>query len=298
MGLGCGGHSRLGLAQGGSEDTAVQVIEAALNMGINFVDTAEIYGTEAVVGRGIKAVARDKVIISSKKWLPRDQTRITAAELLQGLEDSLKRLDTDYIDLYNLHGLKAADYNYAVAELLPALSKARDQGKIRFIGITEAFVSDTDHQMLKIALQDDYWEVVMVGFNLLNQTARQSVFPLTQAKQIGVQLMYAVRNALKNFETLKAALSELAASAQIEPDQFDQETPLGFLLTEGKATSLTDAAYRFCRYEPGVDVVLVGTGNIAHLEENAASLLKPALPPEDVAQLQQLFAKVVNYTGN
>ena len=66
MGLGSGGHSRLGLAQGHSEQEAVRVVQAALDLGINYIDTAEGYGSESVVGQGIKSVRREDVVISTK----------------------------------------------------------------------------------------------------------------------------------------------------------------------------------------------------------------------------------------
>ena len=300
MGLGCGGHSRLGISQGKSENEAANVVRTALELGINYIDTAEGYGTEAIVGKGIAGVKREDVIISTKKSLKKLDGRLamTPAELMDGLEASLKRLNTDYIDVYNLHGLLSRDYNYALNELVPALQRAREQGKIRHIGVTEAFVEEPHHKMLETGLKDDCWEVVMVGFNLLNQTARTKVFPQTQARQIGVQLMFAVRRALKNFETLNEALAELSKRDEINRAEFDPEKPLGFLLEDGKAGSLTEAAYRFCRYEPGVDVVLVGTGSIEHLKTNAEALLKPPLPAEDVAKLKQLFANVTDFTGN
>src|SRR6476646_5427686 len=108
MGLGCGGHSRLGISQNKSEDEAANVVRAALDLGINYIDTAEAYGTEAIVGKGIAGVKREDVIISSKKSLKTQDGRLamTAAELMDGLEASLKRLNTDYIDVYNLHGLR------------------------------------------------------------------------------------------------------------------------------------------------------------------------------------------------
>jgi L-galactose dehydrogenase len=299
MGLGCGGHSRLGLARGNSEENAVRIIQAALDLGINFIDTAEMYGTEVVVGKGIQGASREGLVISTKKTFRKeDGSRIIAAELERGLDESLSRLQLDYIDIYNLHGIKPHDYDYAVTEYLPAMQKAKEAGKIRFIGVTEGFSSDTTHKMLEVSLNDGYWESVMVGFNILNQTARQNVFPLTQTNGVGVQLMFAVRNALRNFETLNKALGELAQSGQVDLNDFDPEKPLGFLLEEGKASSLTDASYRFCRYEPGVDVVLVGTGSEEHLRQNALSLLKPPLPAEDVAKLKQLFSNVNNYSGN
>jgi aryl-alcohol dehydrogenase-like predicted oxidoreductase len=299
MGLGCGGHSRLGLARGNSEDNAIEIVQTALDLGINFLDTAEFYGTEEVVGKGIKGAKREDLVISTKKWLRKpDGSIINGEDLEGGLNENLKRLDLDYVDVYNLHGLRLKDYDYAVAELLPVMQKAKEQGKIRFIGVTEGFAGDADHKMLQVALKDNYWEGIMVGFNILNQTARHSVFPLTLAKGIGVQLMYAVRNALRNFGTLSKALQEIAQLGQIDLNDFDPAKPLGFLLENGKATSLTDASYRFCRYEAGIDVVLVGTGSVEHLKENAVSLLKPPLPSQDVEKVRQLFAKVDNYTGN
>ena len=70
----------------------------------------------------------------------------------------------------------------------------------------------------------------------------------------------------------------------------DLEQPLGFLVHAGGADSLTDAAYRFVRHEPGVDVVLFGTSKSAHLRANIASILKPPLPKADVEKLYALFA--------
>lgn len=302
MGLGCGGHSRLGMSQGKTEQEASEVVRAALDLGINYIDTAENYGTEGAVALGLRGMKREDVIISTKKGLNKKDGRLNldAAGLLAGLEASLKRLNTDYIDIYNLHGLGAADYDYARSELVPALEKARDQGKIRFIGVTEVFGEEPNHPMLERALDEDpgLWEVVMVGFNLLNQTARRKVFVQTQANRIGVQLMFAVRRVLKNFDTLQEAIDELARRGEIDRSQFDAEKPLGFLLEDGKAASLTEAAYRFCRYEPGVDVVLVGTGNLEHLKTNAEALMKPPLEAGDVAKLKQLFGRVTDYTGN
>ena len=70
--------------------------------------------------------------------------------------------------------------------------------------------------------------------------------------------------------------------------------PLGFLIHDnGGAASLTDAAYRFARHEPGIDVVLFGTGNAAHLDANIRSILAPPLPAADVARLRQMFEHLV-----
>jgi L-galactose dehydrogenase len=146
--------------------------------------------------------------------------------------------------------------------------------------------------MLQRAVQDDYWDVMMVGFNLLNHSARTRVFPHTIAKNVGVLIMFAVRRALSNPERLRETMAELTGAGLVDPAGFDQSDPLGFLLDEGGASTVTEAAYRYCRYEPGAHVVLSGTGNVHHLEENVRSLLAPPLPAAVTTRLNKLFANV------
>jgi aryl-alcohol dehydrogenase-like predicted oxidoreductase len=70
----------------------------------------------------------------------------------------------------------------------------------------------------------------------------------------------------------------------------ETDDPLGFLIHPDGASSLTDAAYRYVRHEPGVDVVLFGTGDVGHLRTNIASILKPPLPDADRTKLRELFS--------
>jgi aryl-alcohol dehydrogenase-like predicted oxidoreductase len=307
MGLGCGGHSRLGQETGKSEKESIAVVRRAIETGINFIDTAEAYDTESIVGKAIKNVKRESVILSTKKTVRREESSsgakkqedfIKADEMIKGIEGSLSRLGTDYIDVFHLHGVRTKEYEYAVKEVLPALFKMRDQGKIRFIGITEAFGPEPQHRMLERALHDDFWDVMMVGFNMLNQSARQRVFTKTIEKNIGVLVMFAVRRALSRPERLKELMAELKVAGLVDPALFDENDPLGFLIHDGGALSLQDGAYRYCRHEPGVHVVLSGTGNVEHLEANAKSLLRPPLPSHDLARLRELFSKVDNISGN
>jgi L-galactose dehydrogenase len=204
-------------------------------------------------------------------------------------------LRTDYIDIYHLHGVRADQYGHAVAELAPAMLKLRDQGKIRFLGITEVFGSDTGHAMMAPAVRDEPWDVVMVGFNVLNQSARDRVLAETRRRDIGVLCMFAVRDALSRPEKLRQTIDELLRQGLIDPDAVDVADPLGFL--NRVAESLPDAAYRFCRAEPGIHVVLSGTGNIHHLEQNVASILRPPLPEDVRQQLIGMFARVDTVSG-
>ncbi len=298
MGLGCGGPSRLGLRAGGSEAEAVAVVREALALGVNFIDTAEGYGTEEVVGKGIRDTPRDQVVLSTKAGVNWKERKATAGDFKERIEASLRRLGTDTIDVFHLHGVSPGDYTYACEELLPAVQEMQAAGKVRFVGITEGFGGDSGHAMLGRALTDPWWDVVMVGFNLLNQSARDRVLAATREQRIGTLCMFAVRRALSRPEALREQMADLAAQGLIDADAFDPSDPLGFLLAEGGAASLPDAAYRFCAWEPGLDVILSGTSKIAHLRENAASLERPALPEPVAERLRQLFARVDTVSGN
>lgn len=295
MGLGGGGDSRLGRAGGERDGASVDLVRAALDTGVNFIDTAEAYGTEAVIGQALAAVPRDSVILSTKKKTI-DEVDLSPAAVVRSLEDSLRRLRTDYVDIYHLHGVRPAQYADLRDRLVPTLHKLRDQGKLRFLGITEAFAADPTHQMLERALADDLWDVVMVGFNLLNQSARDKVFPRTLERNVGTLIMFAVRRALSRPDRLRELLLDLSARGKVDRSLVD--TGLDFLLHEGGALSLPDAAYRFCRDEPGAHVVLSGTGNVEHLRENVASLARAPLPSADRRRVIELFRGVEDVSGH
>jgi aryl-alcohol dehydrogenase-like predicted oxidoreductase len=298
-GLGCGGPSRLGMRNDPqSANHAIAIVKRALDLGVNFLDTAQTYGTEPIVGKAIAGMPRDRLVISTKKTLPSPDHADPEGEIVQGLEQSLKLIGTDYIDIYHLHGVEPEDHQFARDRLMPVMRRLKEQGKIRFIGVTEGFVVDPAHSVLQSGLQENLWDVVMVGFSLLNPSARKSVLPLTKEKKVGVLNMFAVRRALSQPERLKALVGELVAAGKIGKKALDRDDPLGFLLEESDAATLPEAAYRFCRHEPGVDVVLTGTGNPKHLKENIAAILQPALPQPVLNKLNDLFGLFDHLTGN
>lgn len=302
-GLGCGGHSRLGQRTGASEQQSVDLVKAAIDLGINFIDTATAYGTEEIVGQAI-AGQRDNVIISTKEVLtyegdaPLEDRMITAEELLTRVEGSLKRLNIECIDILHLHGAVAAQYDHCCEEFIPVLNDLRTAGKIRFTGITERFVEDTDHAMLKRAMMDDHWDVTMIGFNLLNPSAIQTVFPKTHAKQVATLGMFAVRRALSNPQVLRDLITGLSDEDLVNLDDFDLDNPLGFLISEGGAETVVDGAYRYCRHTEGLDVILTGTGNLDHLKQNIASINSDPLNPACLQKLDSLFGKIDTVSGN
>jgi aryl-alcohol dehydrogenase-like predicted oxidoreductase len=290
-GLGCGGNSRLGLGAGKSEEDAVALVRAAIELGVNFFDTAEAYGNERVLGRALAGVARDSVVVSSKsRIVGEDGNLLSGAALVQNLEESLRRLRMDHLDVFHLHTVLPQQYDYALHELVPKLLEQKDKGKIRHLGVTESPPRDPDQAILQRALNDSCWDVVMLAFHLMNQGPRITVFPRTRAQGVGTLIMFAVRNIFSRPGVLERTLKELAAKGEVPQELADQPDPLGFLVHEGGASNLTDAAYRFARHEPGADVILFGTGDQEHLRANVASLEKPALPPADLEKLRVLFA--------
>ncbi|MCH9670609.1 MAG: aldo/keto reductase [Gammaproteobacteria bacterium] len=291
-GLGCGGNSRLGQGQGKSEQQSVSLVRRAIDLGVNFFDTAEAYGTEAIVGKAIAGGSRDKVVISTKARIVRDEALLSPSAVIESLEASLKRLNTDYVDVFHLHGIVPQRYEYAVNELLPALEAEKAKGKIRHIGITEAAARDANHEMLHRAINDARWEVVMLAYHMMSQNAWPTLFPSALRNGVGTLLMFVVRNIFSQPDYLQRVVRELVQDGSLNPDDVNEKDPLSFLVHEGGALSVVDAAYRFARYEPGANVVLFGTGSEAHLESNIASILRPPLPSEDVERLYALFGEL------
>jgi aryl-alcohol dehydrogenase-like predicted oxidoreductase len=292
-GLGCGGFSQLGLRTGGDEAGAIAIIREAIGLGVNLFDTAAAYGTEAVLGKAIKSVPRDSVVVCTKAPFSWSSGRADPEGIVASLDASLRQLDTDYIDVYQLHGIPPDNYAHALSHLAPVLLRERDKGKFRFLGISETAPHDLHHEMLREAAQDQVWDVAMVGFSMLHQNARRRVFPVTREQNVGTLLMFAVRNIFSQPGRLAATMRELAAEGKVAAALAENDDPLGFLIHEAGASSIVDAAYRYVRHEPGVDVVLFGTGSPAHLKTNIESLLKPPLPPDDHRKLNELFGHLV-----
>jgi aryl-alcohol dehydrogenase-like predicted oxidoreductase len=288
-GLGTGGFSRMGLKSGLTEDQSARLILDAVDLGINFIDSAPPYGTEGVVGKALKSLPRDEVVVATKSTVRRNGEFWTPERVVESLDNSLRAMGTDYVDVFNLHAVEAGTYDYALNTLAPVLIEQKRKGKIRHIGLTENPIVDFTNEAIKRALRDPVWEVYMVGFHMMHQGARRDVFPFTREKGIGTLLMFAVRSIFADPPRVAREMKELAAKGFVEPWLGATDDPLGFLVHDGGAANMIEAAYRFARHEPGVDVVLFGTGDAAHLRSNVASLLKPPLPHADRTKLAALF---------
>jgi L-galactose dehydrogenase len=137
----------------------------------------------------------------------------------------------------------------------------------------------------------------MVGFNILNQSARELVLAPAQRSGIGVLGMFAVRRALSDPARLAQTLGALAADGYLD-GQGPGDDSVGWLLAGSDARTLTELAYRFCVHEPGIGSVLFGTGNRDHLEANIGALLGSPLPEQTTARLRGLFGQITHVSAN
>lgn len=297
LGLGAGGNSRLGLSLGLGEDHAADVVRAALDMGLTMVDTAHGYRTERAVGQVVRG-RRERVVLASKHgYLDENHELLTADAFETGLHASLRELDVEMIDIYFIHGLRLPYYEASLERFGPVLERARQAGKIRFIGVTEAFETDTKHEMLERALQDDLWDVMMVGYNLINSSARKRIFPHTQRKGIATLGMFAVRRGLIDETHLRTLLGRIAETGALPAELAAEPDLMSYLGLRGVCESLSEAAYRFCAFTAGMDCVLSGTSNAAHLADNLRSVQRGPLPQAALERLDALFGHVDGFSA-
>lgn len=298
VGLGCGGNSRLGTSSGGSDDAAVALIRAGLDLGINFVDTAALYGTEKVVGRALagrrhEAVLATKALVESASHEP-----VTPEVFKTSLEQSLSGLNTDHVDLFYLHAVRPERLEYTIEALVPVALQMKQEGKIRFIGLTEAFPTDPSHKVLQHSEFLNEIDVFMIGLNLANASARKTAIVCDAKLNKGRVGMYAVRNALKSPQAMQVLVDKLVAAGQVDGSRLTSGDPLGFIIRSGEAESYTEIAYRFSRHAGGMHSVLTGTGSVDHLRQNAADIAKGPLSPETTDWLLDVFAASETETGD
>ena len=288
-GIGCGGFSALGMSNGKTEEEAADVVRTALDLGVNYIDTAAVYGTEGAVGRAI-AGRRNEVVIATKGPVADRAGRLlSGAEIADGIDSSLRALRTEFIDVYQPHGPRPGMLEHLLHVALPVLVRAKEAGKIAHIGLSESG-DDPQHEIVAGAANASAaFEVMLIAFHMMHQTAGQGLFERLRRDGVGVVVMYAVRNMFARKARLAEVFAELAADGRLPAAMARQPDPLGFLVHAAGAASLTEAAYRFARYERGVDVVLFGTGDPDHVRANVAAILKPPLPDEDIAKIRELF---------
>ena len=289
VGLGAGGPSRLGRSRDATLDDMDRLIGRALDLGVNFIDTARTYGTEDAIGRALQGRDADDVIVATKVWLydwadgenPQRKPHTDPRLVIDSVEESLRDLRREQIDLFQYHGVPPASLDTFVERLLPVAERLREQGKVRFIGLTEQPMFDFPQDMAARACASGLWDSVMVQYGIFDQAGRTCAFPPARANGAGVICMSAARGALVSEEALARTLEKLDAGT---PDD------MRFLLGEPPGT-WAELAFRFAAACEEIDVVLVGTGDPEHFEAAARAITGPPLPPEHLEWLSDRFGR-------
>jgi diketogulonate reductase-like aldo/keto reductase len=210
-------------------------------MGAAFIDTAESYGTEDVVGQAIRGI-REKVFVATKA-LPRHFRR---QDLIQAAEQSLKRLSTDYIDLYQLHW---PNYSVPIEETMAALEQLVEAGKIRFIGLSNFSAREIDEAQRSLAKNRIVAD--QVRYSLVDRTIEDDLLPFCQSKQITVLALSPLDSGLENLR------------------RFDQQDVLGHVARETEKTR-AQVALNWCLCQDPVVVIFRGS-TVEHVRENCGA---------------------------
>lgn len=286
---GIGGNKDGAVAYGPTDEAqSLDALSAAFDAGINFFDTADLYGfgeSERLIGKAF-AKKRGEVVIATKGGMldPQGRQDFAPAHLAESLDASVKRLGTDYVDLYQLHGASPE----VLEGLVGTLDNIRRQGKTRAIGISLRAPEDG-----KRALELYPFDAVQVNFNLLDQRAVDSgLMELCRERGAGI----IVRTPLC-FGFLTggySATQEYDASDQRSRWNIEQRKVWAsayelFSGIKGRADTPAQFALRFCLSFDAVSSVIPGMLTRAHVEENAVASDRPALGTAEIRRIGDIY---------
>lgn len=283
------------------EDEARPIIKKALELGINFFDTANMYSmgvSEEILGRALKDfVPRDEVVIATKvyfqmKDLP-NQGGLSRKHILSQIDASLKRLGADYVDLYQIHRW---DYTTPVGETLEALNDLVRMGKVRYLGASSMFawqfaktlyLADLHGWTRFVSMQNHY--------NLIYREEEREMLPLCREEGIGVipwsplarGFLAGNRDRKGSGETVRAKTDGYARDLYFTENDFDVLDRV-LELANRKRVKPTQIALAWLLHKPGTTAPILGIRSIEHLEE-AAQALDIKLSPEEQKFLEEPY---------
>jgi aryl-alcohol dehydrogenase-like predicted oxidoreductase len=293
-GFGLGGKSRAGAARGLSLAGQARLIRRAFDAGIRLFDSSEAYGNEALLAHALPPRLRDQCLISTKFSM--DCTG--PADLRHRLEQSLRRIKTDHIDLYLAHAVQPSDYPRLREDLVPELLRLRAEGKVRAIGLSERFELDPLHAMLGMALEDDWWDAALLGFSLIQPSAAHRIIPQARAQGRGLIGMFAVRTTLSQPAAWRAFIGSLITEGRLGPEWNAPPDPVHRLMREHGISGTVELGYRWAAHHPGLDSLLICTGRAGHLVDNMRAIARGPLPAAVLDRLETWFGPLTHSTGN
>jgi len=279
LSYGTGGPSQFGQKTGIDDHTRSRLINVAIEKGINLFDTAPAYGnSEELLGKALKGIDRNSYLIATKVSTRNEDLPASGDSLEElnnplyprkSLERSLVKLNLDYIDIFQFHGLLQKNYDSVMDCFLESIIKAREEGLIRYIGITENLVIEPRHDSIVLALQKhpEIWDTIMLKYGIMNQWAAKNIFPTVKKNNIGILNMAPVRITLTRNNRLLERFNEWKMNRPDIPGTLEDLIKLnnGDLKNNKEIIS---KGYAFAGSHPSVSTIITGTSNEKHLIDN------------------------------
>ena len=313
LGFGCGAVG--GLMVRGDPADQERTIARALAAGVNYFDTAVMYGdgqSETNLGRVLQKLKPAGAIVGTKVRVPPEEAGRIADVITTSLEGSLARLRLDRVDIFHLHnpitetgGGSSLSVRQVLDAVVPAFERLRQQGKIRFLGITALGETAALQQVIDARAFDSAQAV----YNMLNPSAAEPLpksypaqdygrlFDRTHSAGVGVVGIRvlaggALSGSAERHPIAGAAPEPIGSALNYESD-VDRAHRLMPLIKEGFAESLTEAATRFAISHPAMGTILVGMATPQQFEDALAAVEKGPLPQaalDRLSALRQAFA--------
>ncbi len=312
--IGLGGAG-LGHAWGKTSDAdCVRAVRTALDLGVNFFDTSPVYGagkSEENLGAGL-AGSRERVVVASKVRLKEEaELDDMAATIRESLEASLRRLQTDYVDILQIHHqvgpvrgsyLAVADppiraIRLSTSDAIAFAEAARilvEEGKVRFLGIT---AWDGDREAVGALLASGAFDTAQILYNIMNQSAASPIPPgfddIDQGEALAIASKHDIGVIGIRSHAAGALVDRLDRSVKPDSDvarDHARAKRLSFMKKDDFAT-LSAAALRFCLDNPAIATVVPGCKNAAEVEEAVATADLPSLPSQDIDEIKALYRR-------
>jgi aryl-alcohol dehydrogenase-like predicted oxidoreductase len=269
------------------ESESIRTVHAAIDAGINYIDVSPYYGltrAETVLGKAIRGIPRDKFLLSTKAGrYGVDAFDFSARRIQSSLEESLTRLHTDYVDLFFLHDIEFVPADIVLEEAVPAAMRLKEQGKIRFWGI-----SGLPLQLFeKMLPQIDADVILSYCHYSLNDTALLDLLPMLEARGIG----------LVNASPLSMGLLSLRGTPDWHPASPELKAACrkAAEFCAARGTDIAKLAIQFSTGNERIPTTLVSTANPDNIARNARWTLEP-IDEELLREVLELLAPVHNVT--